>query len=160
VNEYMNFFLDKKGNHYVSTPNTTRLNQHVSRKRSETNEKMPLRTPARSSHNKNNGGSFYFINAFSSRCPFSFHTPMANMPTPNSLSYIDGFSLLSILYYCKFYTSNPSKSFPDPFARLGGTLIMQRTTSFLGSRSLNKVHVLSYDQVRPALMVSKLIPNQ
>ena len=77
VSEYMNFFLDKKGNHYVSTPTITRhvlINNMTSRQRSETNEKMPLRTPARSSHKKNYGVSFHFINAFSSR-PFLFpHT--------------------------------------------------------------------------------------
>jgi hypothetical protein len=62
------------------------------RKRSETNENTPLqalRTPARSSHNHNNG-SFQFINTSSS--PFSFHTPSANMSTPKSLSFIDGFT--------------------------------------------------------------------
>ena len=65
------------------------------RKRSnETNENTPSqvsRTPASSSHNHNND-PFHFINASSSPFSESFHTPLANMPTPNSLSFIDGFT--------------------------------------------------------------------
>jgi hypothetical protein len=56
----------------------------TSRKRSA-NENTPLRTPARLSHNGNNS-PFHFINAF------SFHTPLANTGTPNSLNFIDGFT--------------------------------------------------------------------
>jgi hypothetical protein len=64
-------------------------------KSSETDENAPSQaplTPTSSSHNHNNG-SFPFINT--SSYPFSFHTPMANIPTSesiNSLSFIDGFT--------------------------------------------------------------------